>query len=120
MDIDDPLNGAGAGEEEGVATLSDRIGIMYRGRLLESGDAEEVISHPAHPYTRALIDAIPVADPDKAAARKRRPPVYGTEEQAAGCGYASRCPYAGERCRQEKPEEKAIGADHFCSCHLFE
>ena len=103
-----------------VRHMSDRIGIMYRGRLLESGDAEEVISHPAHPYTRALIDAIPVADPDKAADRKRRPPVYGAEEQAAGCCYASRCPYVSERCRQEKPESRIIGPDHVCSCHLFD
>ncbi|MBO4289604.1 MAG: ABC transporter ATP-binding protein [Lachnospiraceae bacterium] len=103
-----------------VRHMSDRVGIMYRGRLLECGEAEEVIGHPAHPYTRALIDAIPIADPDRSAARTRRPPVYGAEEAVTGCCYASRCPYVTERCRQAQPEAKKIAPDHVCSCHLFE
>ncbi len=103
-----------------VRHMSDRIGIMYRGRLLESGDAEEVIGHPGHPYTKALIDAIPVADPDKAAKRTRRPPVYAAEETLEGCAYASRCPHAFARCREVQPVAEEIAPDHRCACHLFE
>ena len=103
-----------------VRHMSDRIGILYRGRLLECGEAEEVIGHPAHPYTRALIDAIPVADPDRAAARKPRQPVYGAEEAPEGCCYAGRCPYASDKCRREQPAMREVAPDHICSCRLFE
>ena len=103
-----------------VRHMSDRIGIMYRGRMLESGNAEEVIGHPAHPYTKALIDAIPVADPDKAAKRTRRPPVYAADETVLGCAYASRCPHASARCREAQPAAREIAPDHSCACLLFE
>ena len=102
-----------------VRHMSDRIGVLYRGRLAECGETDELLAHPAHPYTRALIAAIPAADPDRAAARVRPPAVGGGEEPADGCAYAPRCPYASGRCRSEQPEEREIAPGHTCRCHLY-
>ncbi len=102
-----------------VRHMSDELGIMYRGRLVESGDAEEIITHPAHPYTRALLSAIPVADPEKAKAREHQPVAFEEETVHPGCSFAFRCPHATDRCRQEAPVNREIAPGHLCSCHLY-
>ena len=102
-----------------VRHMSDRIGIMYRGRLVESGEADEVIQHPAHPYTKALLSAIPVADPGKAKSREHQPLSFADEGDHPGCSFAFRCPYAGEACRAALPQSREIAPGHLCACHLF-
>ncbi len=102
-----------------VRHMSDRLGVMYRGRLVESGDAEEIISHPAHPYTRALLSAIPVADPEKAKAREHLPEAIESGDEGCGCSFAFRCPYARPECREQAPENREISPGHNCSCHLY-
>ena len=102
-----------------VRHMADRIGVLFRGCLVECGETMEVLSHPAHPYTRALIAAIPAADPDRAAAKVRALRPAAPAEAGEGCAYAARCPYAKEVCRLERPVEREIGPDHSCCCHLF-
>ncbi|MBR0130183.1 MAG: ABC transporter ATP-binding protein [Firmicutes bacterium] len=102
-----------------VRHMSDRLGVMYKGHLVESGDAEEIITHPAHPYTKALLSAIPVADPDAARNKVHQPEVPEVDAAEGGCGFAFRCPYAKPECRKAQPEYREIASGHFCSCHLY-
>ena len=90
--------------------ISHRIGVMYMGRLVESGDAEELFAHPAHPYTRALLDAVPVAD----YALRNRPRITLVGEvgelpaSGNGCPFAPRCPMATASCLEHVPELKPL------------
>ena len=90
-----------------VKHISDRIAVMYLGRIVELGPAAEVFDHPQHPYTRALVSAIPVPDPDKERARQRiilqgDPP--SPLNPPAGCAFHPRCPFAVEACQRERPQ----------------
>ena len=92
-----------------VRYISHRIGVMYMGRLVESGDAEELFAHPAHPYTRALLDAVPIAD----YALRNRPRItlageVGETQAGQGCPFAPRCPMATAACRERMPELTAL------------
>lgn len=94
-----------------VRYISDRIAVMYLGQVVELGPAEEVATNPQHPYTRALVEAIPVADP-----HAQVPPsllLQGEPANAinppAGCRFANRCPFAIDRCRQEAPVLRGLG-----------
>lgn len=93
-----------------VRYISHRIGVMYMGRLVESGDAEELFAHPAHPYTRALLDAVPVAD----YALRNRPRITLVGEvgelpaSGNGCPFAPRCPMATASCLEHVPELKPL------------
>ncbi|MFN0067796.1 MAG: ABC transporter ATP-binding protein [Limisphaerales bacterium] len=90
-----------------VKHISNRIAVMYLGRIVELGPAADIFSRPAHPYTRALVSAVPLPDPDRERARARvilagDPP--SPLNPPAGCAFHPRCPYAEERCRGERPE----------------
>ena len=101
--------------------LSDRIGVMYLGKLVEIGAAREIYEQPAHPYTRGLIDTIPVPDPVLAAAHRGRH-ISGELPSAitppSGCRFRTRCPYAQEICAQEEPPLQSFGGDHLAACHF--
>ncbi len=103
-----------------VNHISDRIGVMYLGHLVELADAEELIFHSLHPYTRSLISAVPVADPKTARNSKRiilQGDVPSPVDPPSGCAFRTRCPYADERCRMETPEFREEAAGHYCACH---
>lgn len=101
-----------------VAEACDRVAIMYLGKILEIGPTEEIINNPAHPYTQALISAVPVPDPT---AEISELPIRGyvpitPGETAGSCNFAPRCPYRENQCRIEEPEMKQIGKDHLVAC----
>ena len=103
-----------------VNHISSRIGVMYLGHLVEMADADELIFHSAHPYTRSLISAVPIADPKTARANKRivlEGDVPSPLNPPSGCPFRTRCPYADEQCAAEKPEFKEIGSSHYAACH---
>ncbi len=99
-----------------VMHLSDEIGVMYQGQLMELGSCEEIAKHPAHPYTRELLRAVPVADPRKAASRESRIIAFPEGSVNRGCPYRLRCPVAGEECGGERPSFRDLGGGHFSAC----
>lgn len=103
-----------------VRHISNRIGVMYLGKLVELADSYELITHSAHPYTRSLISAIPEADPKVARASKRIPlqgDVPSPVNPPSGCRFRTRCPYADEKCAGECPALKEISKGHYVACH---
>jgi peptide/nickel transport system ATP-binding protein len=106
-----------------VRYLSSRIGVMYLGKLVEMGPADEVYLTPAHPYTRGLIDSAPVADPKLEKAKEEREGVRGELPSAihppSGCRFRTRCPLAQEICAQvEPPLTTFSGNGHVAACHF--
>lgn len=102
-----------------VNHFSDDIAVMYLGKLIEKAPSEELFAHPTHPYTQALLSAIPIPDPD--VKRERillKGEITSPIEPPAACRFANRCPYATDRCRSEDPELKEISPGHFVSCFL--
>ena len=99
--------------------LCDRIAIMYLGRIVELGSREELFARPHHPYTRALLDAVPVPDPDQ---RRTREVVRGEIPSAiqppAGCHFHPRCPFAMPKCREARPPLKEMAPGHLSACLL--
>ena len=103
-----------------VKHISNRIGVMYLGKLVELADSFELIAHSIHPYTRSLISAIPVADPITARQSKRivlQGDVPSPLNPPSGCRFRTRCPYADERCAAEVPEFKEVTSGHWAACH---
>ena len=103
-----------------VKHISNRIGVMYLGKLVELADSFELIAHSVHPYTRSLISAIPVADPVTARQSHRivlQGDVPSPLNPPSGCRFRTRCPYADERCAAEVPEFKEISSGHWAACH---
>ena len=103
-----------------VKYISDRIGVLHLGHLLETGTTEEIFENPIHPYTRSLISAIPVADPITARQSKRivlQGDVPSPLNPPSGCRFRTRCPYADERCAAEVPEFKEVTSGHWAACH---
>ena len=103
-----------------VKHISNRIGVMYLGKLVELADSFELTFHSVHPYTRSLISAIPVADPITARASKRivlEGDVPSPLNPPSGCRFRTRCPYADEQCAAEVPEFKEVGPGHWAACH---
>jgi oligopeptide transport system ATP-binding protein len=104
-----------------VRQVSDRIAVMYLGRLVEVGPAERVSTLPVHPYTEALLSAVPVPDPDVGARRERivlRGDVPSPLSPPSGCRFHPRCPHATEICRTEEPPlVPHRGAEHVAACH---
>ena len=101
-----------------VRHISNRVGVMYLGSLMESGVTEEVYRHPAHPYTQALLSAVPSHDP----AHKSRHIVLEGDvpnpaSPPAGCPFHTRCAYCTDECRQAKPELREIAPGHYAACH---
>jgi oligopeptide/dipeptide ABC transporter ATP-binding protein len=101
-----------------VKHISDRIAIMYLGNIVEFAPAEVIYRDPRHPYTRALISAIPVTDP-----RKRKPRIIlqgdvpSPINPPTGCPFHTRCPHVQDRCRVEKPLLRKVGEGHQVACH---
>jgi peptide/nickel transport system ATP-binding protein len=98
--------------------ICDRIAIMYLGKIVEIGPTEEIINNPRHPYTQALIKAVPVPDPT---AELPELPIKGyvpasPEDTKGGCSFAERCLADKERCRSEEPPMVCVGEGHFASC----
>lgn len=103
-----------------VKHISNRIGVMYLGKLVELADSYELTFHSVHPYTRSLISAIPIADPKTSRTMQRivlEGDVPSPVNPPSGCRFRTRCPYADERCAQEEPEWKEVSKGHFAACH---
>lgn len=102
-----------------VASVCTRVLVMYGGRMMEEGSAEDVFYHPAHPYTRALLAAIPqVEQAGRLTAIPGAPPSFRQEEP--GCPFAPRCALAETRCRERLPDRIPVGEKHWALCHLAE
>lgn len=104
-----------------VRHISDRIGVMYLGSLVELAEAAELYDRPTHPYTQALLSAIPRADPDVDWAAGRIPltgEIPNPVDAPAGCKFCQRCRHAREECRRDPPPLREIGEGHFVACHL--
>ena len=105
-----------------VHHISDRIGVMYLGSMVELGTSEEVFENPLHPYTKALISAVPIADPELGR-KSQRIPIQGElpspMNAPKGCRFCTRCPYATDKCREERPEFREIQPGHFTRCHML-
>lgn len=102
-----------------VRHMSNRIAVMYLGRIVETADADEVSDHPLHPYTVSLMSAVPVPDPKIARSRHRIPlegDVPSPLHMPTGCAFRTRCRYATEKCAQNRPELKEVGPGHFVAC----
>ena len=104
-----------------VGHISDRIAVMYAGRLVELGDADELFRQPRHPYTEALLAAVPVPEPNRDRNRELLSgEVADPANLPSGCVFHPRCPYAEDRCRTEIPEFREITTGHLTRCHLAE
>jgi oligopeptide/dipeptide ABC transporter ATP-binding protein len=103
-----------------VEHISDRVAIMYLGRIVEAGSRERIFRDPRHPYTRALLSAVPVPDPRR---RHERVALAGELPSPlsppAGCAFHPRCPHAEDRCRRETPTLEAGRDGHAVACHVF-
>ena len=101
-----------------VAEIADKIGIMYAGEMVESGDVFEIFANPTHPYTRLLMQALP----SKTKAEGRLQTITGSvpriTEKKPECRFANRCPFAEEVCFKEAPPMNYVSESHFCRCHL--
>lgn len=106
-----------------VRHISDKVGVMYLGVLMELAPSEKIYSKPLHPYTKALMSAIPVPDPKIGRSKQRivlEGEVTSPINPKAGCRFASRCKYVTERCKVENPVLREIESEHFVACHLFD
>lgn len=103
-----------------VKHISNRIGVMYLGKLVELADSYELTFHSVHPYTRSLISAIPIADPKVSRSTQRivlEGDVPSPVNPPSGCRFRTRCVYADQRCAAEEPEWREVSAGHFAACH---
>ena len=106
-----------------VKHISDRVGVMYLGSFVELASNEVLYSSPKHPYTQALISAIPEADPDYESQKEKTKlegEVPSPLNPPSGCKFRTRCKYATERCAQEPPVFREVEPEHFVACHLFD
>ena len=102
-----------------VHHISKRIAVMYLGKIVEIADADELNSHPVHPYTESLLSAVPIPDPEVTRARQRillEGDVPSPLNMPSGCAFRSRCRYATEKCAQECPALRDVGGEHFVAC----
>ncbi|HEX3032247.1 MAG TPA: ABC transporter ATP-binding protein, partial [Bacillota bacterium] len=103
-----------------VQYISDRVAVMYLGQIVELAESFELYENPLHPYTRGLMEAIPIADPVEAAKRERvalTGDVAGAIDPGPGCRFAPRCAQATEQCRTQQPEYREVSPGHFAACH---
>ncbi len=105
-----------------VRHISNRIGVMYLGNLVELAESNELNKNPLHPYTKTLLSAVPVPDPEKSRTRKRiilEGDIPSPMNPPSGCRFHTRCPYAMARCKEEIPELRELAPGHFAACHLL-
>ena len=106
-----------------VRHISDRIAVMYLGKMVELADADEIYNHPLHPYSKALISAVPIPDPNIARANQRIPlggDIPSPLNAPSGCPFRTRCPYATEACAASMPEFREVSSGHYVACHNLE
>lgn len=106
-----------------VRQISNRIAVMYLGSLVEIADSEDIYIKNRHPYTKALLSAIPIADPTIERERKRillQGDVPSPVNLPQGCNFCNRCPYATQLCKEKKPQLREIEPGHFTACHRAE
>ena len=103
-----------------VRHISDRIAVMYLGKMVELADAKEIYDHPLHPYSKSLISAVPVPDPNIARANQRivlKGDIPSPLNAPSGCPFRTRCQYACDKCAESMPEFKEVSSGHFVACH---
>ena len=103
-----------------VRHISDRIAVMYLGKMVELADANEIYDHPLHPYSKSLLSAVPVPDPKIARANQRivlSGDIPSPLNAPSGCPFRTRCPYACDKCAESMPDFQEISAGHFVACH---
>ena len=106
-----------------VKHISDKVGVMYMGHIVEMAASGELYSNPTHPYTKALLSAIPVPNPEIERGKTVLPiegEVGSPINCKPGCRFVSRCKFANERCSSETPVLRDMGNNHFVACHLFD
>ena len=104
-----------------VEYISDVVGVMYLGTLVEMAPKKELFKHPAHPYTQALLSAAPVPNPDMKGNRIiLEGDLHSPANPPKGCKFHTRCPHCMDICKTEPPEYKDYGGGHFCACHLYD
>ena len=103
-----------------VRHISDRIAVMYLGKMVELADANEIYDHPLHPYSKSLLSAVPVPDPKIARANQRivlSGDIPSPLNAPRGCPFRTRCPYACDKCAESMPDFQEVSAGHFVACH---
>jgi len=103
-----------------VRHISDRIAVMYLGKMVELADAKEIYDHPLHPYSKSLLSAVPIPDPETARKSKRivlSGDIPSPLNSPSGCPFRTRCPYAIEKCAESMPPFEEVSKGHFVACH---
>ena len=103
-----------------VRHISDRIAVMYLGKMVELADADTIYNRPLHPYSKSLLSAVPVPDPKIARANQRimlEGDIPSPLNAPSGCPFRTRCPHATEQCAAEMPAFKEVEPGHFVACH---
>ncbi len=105
-----------------VRYVSDDVGVMYLGKLVETCEAEEIYKNPLHPYTKGLLACVPIADPKKAREKENAGlsgDIPSPVKPPEGCRFNTRCEFAKEICKQKAPQMKEVSSGHFVACHLY-
>ncbi len=100
-----------------IEHVSDRIAVMYLGKIVELTSAKELYKNPRHPYTEALLNAVPIPDPSKPRPVALKGEIPSPVNPPSGCYFHPRCPYADDHCRQHEPQLEIIGKEHQVACH---
>lgn len=104
-----------------VEHISDRVGVMYLGRLVELADRDGLFGEPLHPYTKALLSAVPIPDPTLKRERiLLKGDIPSPANPPSGCTFHTRCPFAQQLCKDQVPEFRELGEGHFVACHFAE